>query len=152
MLNRPPQRMHFAGCFNDVMADLLGFFPLPDAFTSQSIAPHAITALIYIKRLDVVIWRETSRFCRRPARSPNYLGPCLRNLGLPRLLVLSVCDFARGSVQPRGLRLEPKAKSKRFCKFGQSEFRRNEISRRAQTMVLRGLRNSIRGNTTFAFM
>jgi hypothetical protein len=44
--------MHFAACFNDlIMADLLGFFPLPDAFTSQSIAPHAVTALIYIKRL-----------------------------------------------------------------------------------------------------
>jgi hypothetical protein len=47
VLNRPPQRMHFTGCFSDViMADLLGFFPLRDAFSLESIAPHAITALI----------------------------------------------------------------------------------------------------------
>lgn len=92
-----PQRMHFAACFNDViMADLLGFFPLPDAFTWQSIAPSAVGALIYIKGLTLLFGEKRRDFVGAVPDRGIVLVLVCGNLGLPQLLVLLVCDFARG--------------------------------------------------------
>ena len=95
--------MHFAACFNDViMADLLGFFPLPDAFTS--IAPHAVTALIYIKRL---------------AEKRRYFVGALPDRGIILVFVCAVldcrdflcCRFALCAWLGSATRLEVRAKS-----------------------------------------
>jgi hypothetical protein len=89
--------MHFAACFNDViMADLLGFFPLPDAFTWQSIAPSAVGALIYIKGLTLLFGEKRRDFVGAVPDRGIVLVLVCGNLGLPQLLVLLVCDFARG--------------------------------------------------------